>query len=73
MKAINFTGAQQHYRDAIVDYTEAIKLCVNLAIAYNNRAQAKLLHGISEVRLENIEAAEDIWKEAIIDSNTKLT
>ena len=67
----NVAGAQQHYQDAIDDYTEAIRLCANFAIAYNNRAYAKCLLGKSKAS-EDAEMALNLYQEAIIDISTAI-
>ena len=63
--------AQHHHRDAIDDYTEAIRLCPDFAEAYNSRADAKRLLGISEPISGNEETAQYLYQ-AAIDSNTSI-
>ncbi len=59
------------YYAAINNYTEAIRLCPDFAVAYNNRADAKRLLGISETTSDNGKTTH-YFNQAAIDSNAAI-
>ena len=60
------------YEAAIEAYTQVIKRNPKEATAYNNRAWVKHLLAESKIAADTTDAAQDLYKSAIIDSNESI-